>query len=58
MCLVAVFTGPKWTVGFFVLQFKMSICSVLEAVLTQADGCVKDTEGQLHTAGQGDELLV
>ena len=35
----------------------MSVCSVLEAVLTQADGCIKDSEGMLHTAGQGDELF-
>lgn len=35
----------------------MSVCAVLEAVFAKADGCIKDTEGTLHTAGQENELF-
>lgn len=35
----------------------MSVCAVLEDVLAQADGCIKDTEGTLHTARQENKLF-
>ena len=55
--MVAILQSLLMYCSILFLQFKMSVCTVLEAVLAKADGCIKNTEGTLHTARQENELF-